>query len=724
MRKGQLTIFIILGLAVLLILGLFMLNSQKTPQTFQAQQETTAVTNIVQQCLSTVGKTAVQTISMNGGYDKQTLTYRPDHESAVIKLDPQHIPLWHEIHACNDGLCLGDHRPRLCKRGEQCPLSTDVSSDVSFQESIEQYIERELPDCVQQLEQLPSMDVTITDKPRVHAMIRETDILLTLTYPMESTTQDGQLLEAEHFTTVLPVNLAQAYELATKLYALERNTNFLEEVFLQLIAAYSGADRHLPPIRALQTGGTPQYWVTRNVQQTIEDDLLPFMHFIQVVNAENYVPLTSPGTQQQAYAAGIYDYMAIKLDNTPYPVRVTFEYPYSGMYLDISGKEFLKPRELPGADFLSIIGGMRFLEYKFKYAAAYPLIVKVEDPYAFNGDGLEVHFGLEVNIMNNYPVNTSTEILTFTAADTTLDLVSPEQLVDHLYTVRVLDLHTGLPVPEAGVGYTCGTHYQMGITDTRGIWRGKLPYCLGGAITVEHVAYMNTGVAQENTVEDHEQTDIELGMWPRHAKPVELYKYADGTRQQLAAHDNVILTLTRQRTTPYDGVVPFSGILEYGSTDADVAVNTTMTVLEEALNDGTITQAEYDDAVATTRTHATEENAQQQVLDLVPGRYDYQAFLTYYGLIQIPAQEECSGGIINKCITLNATNFTHWMSGGGVLIDEDGFTLTEEFVYSDRPLILHVLEQPLPRTWDDIQQQQDLESYQTYERKQQVQPQT
>lgn len=712
MRRGQITMFIIAGLVLLLITGIAYLAVRSgDPPSLAASREAASVQSQVEQCLRQTGQEAVRYTALRGGYyTMDGLQDSQNYESQVLTVAGQPVPYWHEIQSCGNAEgCIGDHRPRLCTG--DCPVEIGKTEGVSWQESIERYIEDNIRACAAFEER---------GNPAAQALIRDTDVLLTLDYPVTVQTADGDV-RLDRFSADLDVNLPDIYEFANELYSLERETMFVEEQFLHLLTIYAGIDSPVPPIRDAQLSGGSKHWTRQQVQQTLEEQVLPFLNFLQVANAmESYAPLRSLNTERQAYASGVFNYMDIKLDTGLYPLGVQFQYPYQDVYLDINGQEFLKGKELPGTDFLSIIGGFTFIEYTFSYDVTFPLIVKITDPHAFNGEGLDLYYAIEANVRNNRPVNVSADIVTFRSAEDSLDLSGPDQLVEHTYEVQVIDRRTDLPIPDAGILYVCGNEQSMGVTDETGRWTGRLPYCLsGGHLKAERDGYMGTAVAQENSEDDGGRTTVQIHLWPRQEKPVVLYKITpedvlSGGRSPLDENESVILTIARQQQTPYDSPVPYVGILEFGQQERQGSRE----VLQRALENGTITQEEYDGAVA-----AMGEGSGTETVDLVPGRYDITGFLSYYGLIEIPEDERCDGNLLTRrCETLPAQNFTTWNAGGVVLSDDWAVEFTPEDVYGNTTLVLYVLAQQLPESWTDMENVQHIEDYQTYERRQMVRP--
>jgi hypothetical protein len=330
-------------------------------------------------------------------------------------------------------------------------------------------------------------------------------------------------------------------------------------------------------------------------------------------------------------------------------------------------------------------------------------------------------------------LNTSASIVTGQAADTTIDLASPTQLVDHEYTITVLDRHENTPLEGAAVNYVCGTEYQLGLTDTKGMWAGKLPYCAaGGFVVAELGGYVRTGVSQPNTEDDRARSSVELRLWPLKEKTVFLYKRSPtdiaaggSSRTVLGSNESSFLTIARHKETPQDDEVPLAGVMQFGTATVPDP-NTQRTQLDEALAQGVLTQEVYNQALlllGDTPPVLPGPPVSMVALELAPGTYDIDGFLQYNGLIQIPADRECKGNVVSRvCVDLPAQNFTTWLSGGVTLTGTDAVTFSENAIYSNTSITVYVLEQPLPATWDDLKKYQGIADYQTYDRRAMVQP--
>jgi hypothetical protein len=726
MRRGQITIFIILGLALLLVVGVFFMLPAQEPE-MQQNQDAILVTNIVQQCLAQVGEQSIRTVSSNGGYaDTNLLQDLPTPNTEIINFAPEKIPLWHEIHSCSQSAagCIGDHRPALCAKDDaRCPVRHQGEKQ-SIQENIELLVERNIDSCLSNFAAAPQLQVTTTAKPQAHVLIRDQDVVLSLEYPMRVQTST-ETIPLEAFSTTLDVQLPQIYKLAYRIQATERQTGFVEEVFLHVLTVYNyNYLQPLPPFRDIQFSGAQRTWTTPQARQFIEDTVLPSMYFMQIVNAEeSYVPIEDPSVQNAsaAYANGFYEYMAIKLDDTVYPLGVHFEYPRTPIHLDINGKQLLKPRVMPDSGVLKLLG-LNVHDYRFRYTASFPLVVRITDPAAFSNRGLDFNFGLEANIRNNHPLNVSAPIVDIDFAPTGLDLAGEAQLVKRAYAVTVHDRFTGSPLADASITYACGLEYALGQTDAQGKWEGKLPYCISsGFILATKEGYATSGVERNSAVDDRIAVEIEL--WELRNKTLTVYKrtvsdIAVAGRTPLGRNDSLVLEISKLKEVPYEDDVPLQTIMQFGGTGAATAAGNSVkdarAQLEQAYANG-LPEEDYkallaalNDAQLTTENPA--EVVQVRTIQVVPGRYTIQGTLIYNGLLQIPPRALRSA-------EFPAQNFSTWQSGGVLINDATPYLLMPEDVYSDKNISVYVLEQKLPESWDDIERMQSVEEYQSYEPK-------
>jgi hypothetical protein len=765
MRKAQVTMFVIIGLVVLVILGIVFLRPTNKPLTQQASQDTARVTNYVQSCLQSSSETVLRNMGTTGGYtstDKFKVT-NDQRDTQLIDMSPQKIVLWHEIHSCDSNAvgCVANNRPPLCRKDQNnCPVAyaADTSDQaVSMQEQLEKGTQAEIKNCLQFDSAFPELSIKEVSAPKVIATIKEDNIQLSLDYPLTFISTDNTKVDLNQFSSRLDIRLPDLYRFAMKIQNLEIQTTFLENIFLHLQSIYSGANTQIPPIREVQLyGKDTNYWAQANVKDVIQQDLLPIMNFVQIINAKSsYTPLVAQNVDPvyAPYANGAYQYMTIKLDSIVVPYSARFEYPNTPMYLSINnGQAMLKPDTFGGAtgDIFGKLTGLRFTQYKFKYDVAFPMVVHLYDPNAFDGKGYNFDFGLEANIRNNHPLNTSINLQTITANSAELDLSDPKQLVNHIYKVKAIDAHTKTPISKASIYYDCGNKFYMGDTNASGIWVGKLPYCIiGGSLQAQASDYVASSMDLQNSLDDGTVSQETLKLWPIRQKTILIYKRttanfdslikssagADTTQYKtpLNSSDIAIVQITKVKNNPNEEDFPVAGMLRFGNLtmkgDASSTAGTVdenIALLKETLDSGAITQSDYDTAVQQLRSsqaavdagNVTMENlTTNMTLDLIPGTYELDGTLLYGNKVVIPHEQRCVKVLFShKCYDLDAKNFTSWASGGVDLKGTNAVVFSEDDIYSDKNIVLYVAEQDIPTNWDQLEQYTDLDTYLSYGR--------
>jgi hypothetical protein len=731
MRKGQVTLFVVLGLALLIVVGLvLLLPTQRQPSTLIAQQESDTVTALVQQCLAQAAEESITTVGLQGGYaTMQGLRITQNQDTQIVGIAPQQIPYWHEISRCANGYCASDNRPSLCS-GRSCPVQ-ETPKPVSFQSSIELVARDRLLTCLNNFTSIPSTIVEPKSQPKVTATIREEDVALSLSYPLALTVSDASKVDLEKFSATVPVALPRTYRMARQLQQLERDTSYLENAYLHMLTVYTGLDTPFPPMRELQLTGAERTWMRSQVQQDMEAQLLPFMNFMQVANAEeSYVPLQVPGINETLapYAEGYLSYFTIELNDSSYPLGVDYEYLPANTYLSINERELLRPRSLPNVGGLLSFMGLSMRDYRFRYNVAFPMVVRVTDPAAFAGKGFELDFGLETNIRNNQPLNASSLPTAVAFSTANIDLSSAEQRTNHTYTFHVKDRRTGRALEGASILLGCGSEFDLGTTDAQGVWIGKLPYCLGGAVVAQAPGYLRASIDVSSTEDDGKSSSLpDLMLWPLAEKKITVYKLtlndpnAAPVRNVLGQNDSVTLRMQRIKESDFEADTPLATTLQFGQGQLNMSLEDNYqdiaNEIKTALSGEQITQEEYDEILQTVQTAEVPlaiGGSQSQVVELAPGRYELDGTLMYAGNISIPPRTVRIFLFITR--TIEGRNLPTWQTGGIDLTGANTVTFTPEQIYDAKNLSVFVLEQPLPKTWEDIEKFQDVNALQSYGR--------
>lgn len=755
-RRAQITIFIILAIVILLVVALVFyvrMSSIKVKppvQQLEVNDEIKPIQNYVTECLSTISKEALIKLGNNGGYTELTgMKISPQsYNSDVFVFDPQKIPYWYYLKDCKDSTigCLQTKKPALCQSGKACVIASN--GKISIQEQLNNYIEKNIPECINNFEIFQERFDIKTGEIKADSIVTETGVYFKLDYPLDITVKstNKNSKDLTYFVAEHNVKLKEMYELASEIYEAEMNYHFLEVSTMNLIAIYSDIDSEkLPPTSGLTfiTAST-EMWTRSKVQQQMQEEVLPYLNFIQILGTRNAQSIiTYDSSNYSIYAQGIYRSMEFKLSNKTYfDLDANIIYPYSDIYLKIGNSEVIKPDRMKSDSIIMKMIGFFMTEYKFKYDISYPVIIKLNDPEAFNGEGYEFNYAMEANIRQNVPVDGTIKVIDFGGIKG-IELDSELQKVNRTITIETIDKHTKEPLEEVIITYQCGESFLLGQTEIengKAVLKERFPYCaLGGKILYEKQGYMGSSIDYNNP-EGSDAKSFKLELWPLQEKNIVVYKRTpsnlDEIRKKGAGaislystavsnitnNESVFLSLNRIKQNPDETDVPLVGFTMYKSEDSNIKLssyedqkqNILKLYADGTINETTKTQMLFDLEFLKDQPEKTLPVSDYK-MDFVPGTYDIDAFMMYQGNIHIPAETRkiCVLKVVvcldYEEIDLPEQTFDTWVNGGAKL----NFTLTERDVYSDKnTLTFYVLEQPNPYNWATLETYQDIETYQ------------
>ncbi|MBR9676624.1 hypothetical protein GOV04_00595 [Candidatus Woesearchaeota archaeon] len=539
-KRGQLTVFIIIGIILIVSTALiFFIRSQITDsQKFEEPTLETVPTEyqplqqFITQCLQTTSKEAIIKIGMQGGYISTSVqdidltggqVFRAsvtDPTSAgmeSVQYSPNNnlkVPYWWYLdssNTCNTPCQFDSKMPPLRKTDEALIISTQSAIEVQ----IERYVEQQLPVCLGGFEQFKTQgfSVEVNDNPEVTAHIARLDTAVALKYPLELKREGLRSTKIENFIVRHDVNLQRAYDAAQTVLLSNVQNEYFERPIIQAIAAFSGVDENkLPPMASYGYGDTPVVtWQKSAVEEPLTDLLAIHTPLYQVVGTNNY-QLRSFDSELQTGLYKSFNMPIASMSAEDYSeLNINFVYyDWWPIYYDITGENsdqtFVRPTIIPGLRSILpfIPAGMDVLDtvlptsYIFNYDLSYPMIVTINDPTAFNGEGYTFQYALEVNIRNNYPLNGSIDDLLNPTRGELSDLFhNPLQRNSGNITIRVSDKQTGEPVLKPSITFVCGRQRlqldssTLYAEDSDGTVITRLPVCLGGKLLVSAKDYFS-----------------------------------------------------------------------------------------------------------------------------------------------------------------------------------------------------------------------------------------
>ncbi|MBW2999575.1 hypothetical protein KY339_02780, partial [Candidatus Woesearchaeota archaeon] len=416
-RKAQITTFIIIGIILLMTSAfVFYIKNRLVERAEELEEieivevplELNPIKFFVEDCLSKTAKEAVERIGANGGYigvgvedvrytgktfdldmtgleptEADALTFFPGSEYAV--------PYWYYLKSPNR--CSGD-----CQFASNQPAwRGEAGEGNSVEKQIELYVDANLNRCLADFGVFQPQQIIVkpTDSPKTNVVITEDDVMVGLEYPLEITDAEGKISRMGQFVTRLPVDLEEIYSFASQFIDTLTTRKFLEMHTMEIISAYGGLQKELPPTNSFDFSYESESWRLSEVKDRLEDVLMDDIQVLQVVDTANFEYNYFPGDELRQ---GLYDNMIISIGESNLDLMFEMVYlKWWPIYLKIgTGGELIKPSAV--FDFPAIFQLLPLREYQLPYDVSYPILVTIKNPDSFKGEGFSLMFAVEVNI--------------------------------------------------------------------------------------------------------------------------------------------------------------------------------------------------------------------------------------------------------------------------------------------------------------------------------------
>jgi hypothetical protein len=811
-KKSQITIFIILAIVILFVSSLALVVKNKISETKPPVPPENLPTDVqtihkhVTLCMYEIAQEGIVKLGKQGGYiDVSGLIISPlPYDSEALNFPPNNIAYWNYLTDCPQSAigCLDSKQPPLCKEKEPCIVESNGKN--SIQEQLENYVEDNLGKCIDFKNFEDSFSIEEGEKD-ADITISLNDVELLLEYPLEITQiATGEKTEIESFHTKLDVKLGKMYKFADEITKAEKEYTIFEDVIMNLVYIYGGRGKSIPPtsglgFQAFESSG--DIWIRTQVEEYIQYNLMPFMNLIQFENAQNTkeIRFISDSISEKYYpfSKGFYKSFNIITGKNSYDLNANVEYPFSDIFLQVRspGKgpsETIKPSVFPmetsGQGATNMITGnyapvvsdmvlkmlnVEISDYRFGYDISFPLLIKLEDPEAFKGEGYNFNFALEGNIVDNIPVNESM-VFSIINQPYSLSMNDPANRIQRDIIIEAYDKHTGEPLEDVGIEYRCGFSFDMGLTEmnnNKAILETTFPFCqFGGQIVYTKPNYLGGSIDFNNDGTDLTEEHIKLELWPIKEKNVKIYKRTvsdvynlthtgpgaitlyDIKRTEIDKDDSVMFNINRIKDDVLEDDIPYVGFLLYTTEDSSLLTGTNTVMdyknqknkIEKMYSDGDIdkeTRDSYINSITELENEAKETEGtvlapMETEMEFVPGAYSVDAYLLYTGLTEIPELKmACAPKCNPSAIILETCDET---LGSGVDFGDDiikelpcdtyfeaqnfstwmnggakfDFSLTESQVYNDKDIVFYVLEQEVPQNWEDMMEITTLEEYQ------------
>lgn len=565
-KKAQLTIFIILGL-VLMIGGGVYLTTRETiisqavkPFTeIQLQEiptEFAPVQAFVQACLGETAKQGLKILGDRGGFIdllRNNINARDDATNAdAVPMSPGSsyaIPYWFYLRTPNP--CAEDCEFVMVP-GNKLTLKK-AAGRASVEGQLEEYINENLKNCLNDFALLKQRGFQIEPKgaPNAEVEVYLDRLGMLLKYPL-SVRKEGERLISEYLAT-LPIDLKKIFDTAAKLAEMEAEVKFFEKHALNVMVPYSGLDRNkLPPFHDTRPGFSSKVtWVKPDVKDRLKNFVLPpNIRLLQVYGTRNYEPIRffNDPALDSVYNQG----MLVPSRPEWSGYDITFDYnPFWNIYFEMDCDQECGPESVGD----NLITGIILQQYEFVYDISFPVKVSIHDPGAFNGEGFTFTYFLEANIRQNEPMPSEYIREQAIAPEGSSQFCDADKKTSGEYKIKVIDTITDQPVDGVqAIIATDAENCQVGVTDDNGELATRMPVAIGATLAFSKSGYIAFSKVANPQLDKAEK--LEIPLHPKltksfQIKKIVLEKNQDGDFWEpkkagpLAADEEAMITMTR-----------------------------------------------------------------------------------------------------------------------------------------------------------------------------------
>lgn len=473
-KKAQVTVFIILGIILLIAIALIILLQQeiiKIPTEDLIAVQKGAVETYITDCITDIGEEALLLAGKQGGYIEVPDRYTED-LTWSIQISPfMHVPLW--------------------ANGAQI----DQPSLEQIKVQIDDYIEENVPACLFG----PEVFQETYDIVEISEIEADTEFLngkteFNVRWNLLVKDKQGELIaELINHKADSQIRFKSLYEMADAILDAEMETLKLEDLTQDLIAL----EHENVPVAGIELGCQEKRWRVDTAEETLKDMLRINLRNLKIEGTD-YVdfPDTLPYYQNH-YVWDIEHYDedisgVFKFENSyPFIFQVT---PREGNYITSD--------RIGGGSMLSFLC---IQNWKFTYDVIYPVIIELGDEES----GGMFQMAFSVNLIGNYPykgpavARESQNIPSVTDEDYCYNSPSYTQMEVETYSL-IANNATGVyfrePLEEVNVSYTCIRYRcEMGQSEydfeERGDVAGlsaQFPYCAAAIMRGNKASYLET----------------------------------------------------------------------------------------------------------------------------------------------------------------------------------------------------------------------------------------
>jgi len=400
-KRGQVTIFMIIGMLTLLIVGVGLyLRQASIEELGLAKPELVPVKNFVENCAYILGEEGIRSVGTTGGYLEIPAEIDRNPYSYLAPFPGFKLPYWYY-----------EGRNTIPNLYEKDGIN-------SIQGQLNSYIKNNLKTCLADFKAFEK-EFTIKERNGVTAdvVIGEKHVSINIDYPLEIVDKaKNEVSSISMFNVKLPVRLKKIYELASRIMETENKEMFLENITVDLMAMNPNI-----PFTGLEFSCPQLIWHLDNIKKELQDTLYYNIPRIRIYNTDYFPFLEDKSVYEEL---GSYSAEDIYNDNLPSSEPPEDAYEYFHYFKDVKSRSsdlnvgflYLQDwgmdiratpssngilRSNTGQGALDYLSFLCLNMYHFTYDVEYPVEVLIRDDKAFNNRGYVFRFAFPVLIDHN-----------------------------------------------------------------------------------------------------------------------------------------------------------------------------------------------------------------------------------------------------------------------------------------------------------------------------------
>ncbi len=508
-KKSQISMFMIIGLVLLIIIGVTIfivktINVRK-PTTREQVKISDEVKAYTTECLKKVGIEALRKAGEQGGY-----IYPKKCGIHAIKMKPTNS---------NAFIYLGKEMPYWVYMDQPCSVVLKIPSldegVCSIKNQVEQYIEENIDECLNDYEGIEKQGWNISHKkPEVNIIFGEDDTNIKL--KMEtSISKENEKVIIDKYETSIDIPFRNIYEYAQGIAESEALDGKIASNLMDFIRI-KAMNKEIPPVvdTSIKIGypSIGKIYTYPQVKNVVEETI-----------ANNIQLMTTP--QSMNYLSGIaltnitmeeVDYKLIKermtyhsLELTQYPVYTyTIWNKDMGLDLKISPGGYVYMPTItklfpPNFGLFNLFPSMYVVKNDHYYTMALPVVISLYYPSIL--DGYTFNFGIESNIINNKPVSLLSNCTSGSYGESLT--IDPYTNGGKELTLHIKDCLTNESIRDFFLEYNCGSQSIPLIVNHS---KTVLPSCLNGELVIKKDGYEPKTIEMNSNYGEREELSINI----------------------------------------------------------------------------------------------------------------------------------------------------------------------------------------------------------------------